>query len=166
MGRNGLGSAEKKKVGGTQKAGAGLLKSRTQCGGRNLRRGTQATPSRDKFVAAARRDGENQSRARISRPGFPAFGGGMLALQEGYVFGDAHLPLVKYPLRGPPWDQVPGSPSMCSRGQRCAAGQSVPLDRWYSPYYRMRQRVSGRASDWTACPNCVALCWRRLPGNV
>ena len=72
----------------------------------------------------------------------------------------------KVPPAGPPWDQVPGSPSMCSRGQRCAAGQSVPLDRWYSPYYRMRQRVSGRASDWTACPNCVALCWRRLSGNV
>jgi hypothetical protein len=32
----------------------------------------------------------------------------MLALQGGYVFGDAHLPLAKYPPAAPPWAQVPG----------------------------------------------------------
>ncbi len=53
---------------------------------------------------------------------FPALGGGMLAAQGGYVFGDAHSPPGRpVPLAGPRWDQVPLRSVCCAwEGERCA----------------------------------------------
>ncbi len=97
---------------------------------------------------------------------FPALGGGMLAAQGGYVFGDAHSPPGRpVPLAAPRWDQVP--PVLCCAwvdGDRCAGVSGVICTvQAGSPHLPnaagvcLRGRLTGQHA-WC----CVALRWRNL----
>lgn len=110
-------------------------------------------------MAAARRD-RRINRGRAS-PGLVSqlFGGGMLALQGGVRIRRCALPLASTPC-GP----LPGIRYLarlpCAQEASDAPEANLRLwtDGMYTSNSRMRQRVSGRASYWTASVRTAWLC--------